>query len=256
LNNGMNRYACGIDFGTSNSSIAIAKADEVRLVSVEHTSVTIPSAIFFQQLDNKAVYGRRAIEQFLDREPGRFMRSLKRVLGTSLMNQGTLVNGAAMNFSTIIAAFLKQLKHKAEEAAEQPIEQVVMGRPVHTLLAAAEGAKIALTHQPVYQTAFDFIEEGFAVPIERTVFDDAIQADIDKIATSARQCLRDAGVPPEAIELVILTGGTTEVPAIQAEFRRLFPEAAISDANKLSSVGLGLAYDSQKRFAPPGDRLI
>ena len=72
-----------------------------------------------------------AINLFFDRQPGRFMRSLKRVLGTSLMNQGTLVNGASMNFSTIIASFLKQLKDKADLVAGQEIDSVVMGRPVH-----------------------------------------------------------------------------------------------------------------------------
>jgi hypothetical chaperone protein len=48
---------------------------------------------------------------------------------------------------------------------------------------------------------------------------------------------------------VILTGGSTELPAIQAEFRKLFPNAAVADENKLSSVGLGLAYDSASRFS-------
>lgn len=127
----MTTYSCGIDFGTSNSSIAIDKGGEIRLVPVENESVTIPSAIFFQQRDNKAFYGRRAINLFFDRQPGRFMRSLKRVLGTSLMSQGTLVNRASMNFSTIIASFLTQLKEKADLEAGQEIEQVVMGRPVH-----------------------------------------------------------------------------------------------------------------------------
>jgi hypothetical chaperone protein len=31
-------------------------------------------------------------------------------------------------------------------------------------------------------------------------------------------------------------------------FRRLFPNAALAEENKLSSVGLGLAYDSQHKF--------
>ncbi|NEU70715.1 Hsp70 family protein, partial [Spirosoma agri] len=68
------------------------------------------------------------------------------------------------------------------------------------------------------------------------------------IFASARQCLLEAGVKNEAIELVILTGGSTEVRSIQTEFKKLFPNAAIADENKLSSVGLGLAYDSQYKF--------
>lgn len=420
----MTHLSCGIDFGTSNSSIALAQNDAISLVPVEQTHVTIPSAIFFQRADNKAFYGRSAINLFFDRQPGRFMRSLKRVLGTSLMKQGTVVNGAPMNFSNIIAHFLRSLKHKADAVAGQEIENVVMGRPVHfvdnspesdaraqtelreiaqrigfkniefqfepiaaafaheaqltgeklaivvdlgggtsdftvirlsgqsihktdrssdilantgvrvggndfdkdlslaaimpeigyrstygeknlevplkpfhdlaewskvnflytpklitqtrqllhqshdkaryrrllsvlenetghALLAATESAKIALTAQETYDTPFDFVEEGFAVPIKRLLFEDAIRAEVEKIVTSATQCLQAAGVQNGAIDLVILTGGSTEVPLIQAEFRRLFPNAAIADENKLSSVGLGLAYDSRNRFGQP-----
>src|SRR5207237_6343143 len=120
----MTTISCGIDFGTSNSSIALASNGKVSLVPVEQAQVTIPSAIFFQRIDNKAFYGRVAINLFLDRQEGRFMRSLKRVLGTSLMKQGTLVNGATMNFSTIITSFLKHIKDKADAVAGQEIDNV------------------------------------------------------------------------------------------------------------------------------------
>lgn len=417
----MTPTSCGIDFGTSNSSIAIAKEDAIRLVPIEETSVTIPSAIFFRRDDNKPFYGRMAVQLFFDRQEGRFMRSLKRVLGTSLMKQGTVVNGTVMNFSTIIASFLKTLKQKADALAGQDIEHVVMGRPVHfvdqspeadaraqdelravaqrigfknvefqfepiaaafahearltgeklaivadlgggtsdftvirlsdqyihkpdrssdilantgirvggndfdkdlslnaimpelgyrstygdkqlevplkpfhdlaewskvnflytpklimqtrqllhqshdknryrrllsvlenetghTLLAEAEEAKIALTARELYQTPLPFIEEGLLIPIARDQFEAAIRHEVAKIAASATQCLQEAGVRNDAIDLVILTGGSTEVPVVQAEFRRLFPNAAIADENKLSSVGLGLAYDSRNKF--------
>ncbi|GAB4035141.1 Hsp70 family protein [Spirosoma jeollabukense] len=423
----MTTISCGIDFGTSNSSIAIDKDGEISLVPVENAQVTIPSAIFFQRSDNKAFYGRMAVNLFFDRQDGRFMRSLKRVLGTSLMKQGTLVNGASMNFTSIITSFLKQLKNKADAVAGQELEHVVMGRPVHfvdndpaadaraqdelraiaqrigfkhiefqfepiaaafaheaqlsgerlaivadlgggtsdftvirlsnkyihkadrtsdilantgirvggndfdkelslaaimpelgyrstygekflevplkpfhdlaewskvnflytpkiiqqvrqllhqshdkkryrrllnvlehetghTLLAAAEGAKIALSDQYEYKTIFDFIEADFSIAIQRSVFEEAIREDVDKIAASARQCLMEAGVRNEDIDLVILTGGTTEVYSVQAEFKRLFPNAAIADENKLSSVGLGLAYDSQNKFGKKRER--
>jgi hypothetical chaperone protein len=40
--------SCGIDFGTSNSSVAIAREGGITLVPVEDEQITIPSAIFFQ----------------------------------------------------------------------------------------------------------------------------------------------------------------------------------------------------------------
>ena len=417
----MNKISCGIDFGTSNSSIAIACNGNTKLVAVEGTSITVPSAMFFTRKGNIPYYGREAMNMFLSRKPGRLMRSLKRVLGTSIMKQGTMVNGELMKFDQIIAAFLQNLKDKANADADYEIENVVMGRPVHfvdndpgaderaqaelksiaqmlgfknidfqfepiaaafahelkitgeklalvadlgggtsdftvirlsskyigkpdrsddilantgirvggndfdkdlslaaimpelgykstygeknlevplrhywdlsewskvnflyttkiisqtrlllyqshdknrfkrllqvleqetghALLAVTEETKIALTEGSSYNTPFDFIEEGLTAQVTRDQFDEAIALQIQKISNSALQCLEDAGVQREAIDLVILTGGTTEVPSVQAEFRKLFPNAEIADENKLSSVGLGLAYDSQNKF--------
>ena len=118
----------------------------------------------------------------------------------------------------------------------------------HTLLAATEETKIALTSQSEYDAPFDFLEDGLTTKVTREQFDEAIIQKIEKISNSALQCLSDAKVQKEDIDLVILTGGSTEVPLIQTEFKKLFPNAALADENKLSSVGLGLAYDSQNKF--------
>ena len=126
--------------------------------------------------------------------------------------------------------------------------QVLEKETGHVLLAGAEASKIALTNEATYLAPFDFIEDGFSITMERSQFDASIREDVDKIAASARQCLNDAGVQAGAIDLVILTGGSTEVPLVQQAFRDLFPDAQIADQNKLSSVGLGLAYDSLYKF--------
>ncbi len=413
--------SCGVDFGTSNSSVAISKEGAVSLVPVEQHHHTIPSALFFQRKVIEPFYGREAIQCFFERKEGRFMRSLKRVLGTSLMTHGTSINGKPMKFDVIIASFLHNLKAKADAMADDELQHVVMGRPVHfidndaegdlraqhelksiaervgfkyvefqfepiaaafaheinvkeerlaivadlgggtsdftvirlsnryinktdrssdilantgvriggndfdkdlslsavmpeigykttygqknlevplkpyhdlaewskvnslynvklksqmrqmlheshdrirfkrlltvleqetghALLAATEDAKIALTGASQYQVPFNFIEDGLSIAIQRVVFEEAIQQHVQKITTCASDCLRQANVKATEIDLVILTGGSTEVPVVQTEFRKLFPSAAIADENKLSSVGLGLAYDSHYKF--------
>lgn len=413
--------SCGIDFGTSNSSVAVAENDVIALVPVEGSQVTIPSAIFFPPAGSKPVFGRAALSMFFDRKEGRFMRSLKRVLGTSLMTHGTQVNGKPLKFEKIIAAFLQNLKERTEAHVKQEITHVVMGRPVHfidnnkeadnqaqkelhgiaqqigykhiefqfepiaaafahevkiageklaivadlgggtsdftvirlsrkyvskpdrsndilantgvrvggndfdkelslsgimpeigylstygkkhlevplkyfhdlaewskvnflytprvlwqvrqflheshdknrlgrllkileqerghSLLASAEDAKIALTSQPDYIAEFNFLELELSIPITREQFETAIVNDVKKISDAASDCINNAGVKKQDIELVILTGGSTEIPMVQAAFTILFPQAEVADENKLSSVGMGLAYDSHKRF--------
>ena len=47
------------------------------------------------------------------------------------MRQGTMVNGELMKFDQIVAAFLDQMKRKAEADCGTELKHVVMGRPVH-----------------------------------------------------------------------------------------------------------------------------
>lgn len=121
---------CGIDFGTSNSAIAVSGKSGVTLAPVEGENLTLPSALFYP-VGKKPVYGREAMRCFTGGDDGRFMRSLKRMLGTQLMNFGTLVNDRPRRFDEIIGGFVSYMKHCGEHLAGSVIENVVMGRPVH-----------------------------------------------------------------------------------------------------------------------------
>ena len=125
------KTVCGIDFGTSNSTIAIVRDGETTLVPVEDSSTTIPSAIFFPAHGAAPLYGRAAIQAYTARESGRLLRSLKSILGSELMNEKTAVGGRYQTFEAILVGFLSHLKAKAEAFAQGAIDAVVMGRPVH-----------------------------------------------------------------------------------------------------------------------------
>ena len=128
----MSNIYCGIDFGTSNSSIAIAASNiKPKLIQVENSKTTIPSTIFYENGKASPVFGEYAISSYTNGDQGRFMRSLKRVLGTDLMEQGTIVNSKSVKFENILAQFIKYLKNKAEAETNSEIKNVVMGRPVH-----------------------------------------------------------------------------------------------------------------------------
>lgn len=413
--------SCGIDFGTSNSAIAINQDRHIDLIRPEADKMTIPSAMFFVGQQHDAYFGRAAIEMFLAGEEGRFMRSLKRVLGTSIMNQGTLVNGRSMKFDQIIGRFIKNLKDNAESAVQDTLENVVMGRPVHfvdgetdadkraqdeleaiakaigfkniefqfepiaaayahevnltseklalivdigggtsdftvirlsnqslmkadrsgdilsnsgvriggndldkalslqsfmpelgyktsygeknldaplkpfhdlsewskvnflythktlrqmrqilleshdkqrlkkmltvledetghMLLQEIEHTKIALTDHQEIKANLDFIDNDLHVHIMREAFEKAIKESVSKVSSTALECVSLASLKSEEINLIVLTGGSTEIPLIQQIFKSLFPHADISEENKLSSVATGLAYDSIRKF--------
>ena len=118
----------------------------------------------------------------------------------------------------------------------------------HRVLAAVEDAKITLTSEDVCDADLSFVENGFHLPLTRDNFDGAAETQVDKIETAMDECLDGAGVAAERIETIILTGGPTETPILKAMIRKRFPAAQFSEENKLSSVALGLGYDSLRRF--------
>ncbi len=126
----MQKSYCGLDFGTSNSTVGIIDAGKPRLVPVEDTRVTIPSAIFFSFEDDQTYFGRKAISEYIDGAEGRLMRALKSVLGTSLMNDSTRVKARSMTFIDILGTFIANLKAQAEHEIGDDIANVVLGRPV------------------------------------------------------------------------------------------------------------------------------
>lgn len=124
---------CGIDFGTSNTVLAFMDdaTKKAGLVPLENDSFSIPTAIFYPKGNLSPLFGREALETALGGGEGRLVRSLKRALGTSLMEQPLLVNGVRTSFANIVGRFLSHIRQRAEACLGVPVQDVTLGRPVH-----------------------------------------------------------------------------------------------------------------------------
>lgn len=126
----MAKNFCGIDFGTSNSTVCAPLDGGVALCLLEGEHRTMPSAIFFDYEDNGTHFGRDAMALYTGGVQGRLLRSLKSVLGTPLIDEVTEIRGRGTPLRQIISLFFGQLKTLAEHAVGGPVDSVVMGRPV------------------------------------------------------------------------------------------------------------------------------
>ncbi len=169
---------CGIDFGTSNSAVAVVDGDgAVRLAALEAGHSTMPTAVFHDSDDGSRRYGRAAVAAYVEGHEGRLMRSLKSILGSSLATETTqLGDGIAVRYIDIVAGFLKQLKAAAERAADAPVDRVVLGRPVYFVdddAAADRRAEEALAGAArsvgFVDVSFQFEPIAAALDYERTV---------------------------------------------------------------------------------------
>lgn len=128
---------CAIDFGTSNSAIAVPSGHgSMGLVELEPGHTTMPTAVFYfvegPELDGPPrAFGRAAVAAYVDGLDGRLMRSMKSILGSNLIDQTTDVGGGrGVKYLDIVAGYLKHLKRRAEAKVGAPIGRAVLGRPV------------------------------------------------------------------------------------------------------------------------------
>jgi hypothetical chaperone protein len=122
----------GIDFGTSNSAMAVRHGNgPARLLALENTATTLPTALFFNAEDHCTHFGRDAVEQYLAGTEGRLMRSLKSLLGSALLQDKTAVHNTAVSYQDIIAMFLRMLAQHAQKTLGGMPARVMLGRPVH-----------------------------------------------------------------------------------------------------------------------------
>jgi hypothetical chaperone protein len=130
-----------IDFGTSNSAVALpgtpGRADGVHLVALEPGQVTMPTAVFYRadtpptQPDAERLYGRAALAAYVEGIEGRLMRSMKSILGSSLLDQRTDIGGGrSVRYGDVVTGYLLRLKQLAEAEAGHPLRRLVLGRPV------------------------------------------------------------------------------------------------------------------------------
>jgi hypothetical chaperone protein len=123
--------ACGLDFGTSNSAIGVARDNAAALAPLEAGNTLIPSAVFFDyETKGRVSFGSDAIAAYVGQTEGRLMRALKSILGSSLIDEKTSLGDRMVPLAEVVGIFVRHLKRKAEEFAGQEITSVVHGRPV------------------------------------------------------------------------------------------------------------------------------
>jgi hypothetical chaperone protein len=196
--------ACGVDFGTSNSTMGWSRQGQPSLLALEDGKMTLPSVVFFNADENEFSYGRAALSTYLAGYEGRLMRSLKSLLGSGMIDGQTEVGGRALPFRALLSQFIGELKQRGERAAGRRFDSVVLGRPVHFVDDSAEADQLAQ----------DTLEEiARAVGFKHIAFQyEPIAAAFDYESTIARE---------ELVLIADIGGGTSDFSLV-----RLSPERA------------------------------
>lgn len=124
------QHFCGLDFGTSNSTIGIYQNGNCQLVATENRKKAMRSAIFYDFQLKKFFFGQEGIDAYFDTGHGRLMMALKSVLGSSLMYEKTAMYDKFITYVDILGYFIHHIKTIAETELQTELTQVVAGRPV------------------------------------------------------------------------------------------------------------------------------
>lgn len=177
--------ACGVDFGTSNSTVGWVRPGEPVLLALEDGKPTLPSVVFFNADDDQVRYGRAALADYLEGYDGRLMRSLKSLLGTPLMEGQTEVAGRALPFRQLLGHFIGEVKRRAEREAGRPFERAVFGRPVYFVDDDPDADRLAEDTLADIARAVGFTDIGFQYEPIAAAFDYESRIDREELVLIA-----------------------------------------------------------------------
>ena len=179
-------FRVGLDFGTSNSGVAVYDGQQVRLLPIDRKNVLpeVVKTVLYITRDYHASIGQEAIELYYrhnvnrqrhyvkqwageidytgadlhyvrdvyvyvdELKPGRLMQYLKTALRKSTPGgyEGTQIFERFYTIGELVQVYLGLLKKRAEELLGEPIRSVTLGRPVQYSELAGAGCQIRGNH--------------------------------------------------------------------------------------------------------------
>jgi len=182
----------GLDFGTTNSAIAVADSDrQATLATFADGSSTITnfrSILYFPARDRSSPQkaetqaGPEAINSYLDADTkGRLIVSIKSYLASPLFTS-TSINGRNYTLEDLIAIILRRLRTTAMEQFGTSASQVVLGRPVRFSGAEDEaGEQLALQRLTTAAELAGFKQVSFELEPVAAAYQYETQLDHDEL---------------------------------------------------------------------------
>ena len=115
----------------------------------------------------------------------------------------------------------------------------------HGLYEAVGRLKRALSTADHGMFAFEDEDLSIRAEVTRTDFERWIAPDLARIGETVDDALAGAGLAPDQIDHVFLTGGSSLIPAVRALFEARFGTGRIASGDELTSIAHGLALIGQ-----------
>ncbi|QRK12454.1 Hsp70 family protein [Archangium violaceum] len=141
--------ACGLDFGTSNTAIALPDGTVLPISPGYSDPRLYRSVIFFPEDEREVYTGAPAITRYLEDHSGRFIQSVKSFLHSASF-RATQIRGRTWLIEDLVALLLRRVRDAAASQMGAAPESVVLGRPA---LFAPDPEADALAEQRLRRAA-------------------------------------------------------------------------------------------------------
>ena len=112
------------------------------------------------------------------------------------------------------------------------------------LLTACRHLREALTEQTAHTVAVGIGAAKIELSLTRLAFESLAQPLVERTVACARQVLKDAGVAITGVQGIVLVGGATRMPVVQAGVQAFFQQKPLTDLDPDQVVALGAALQA------------
>lgn len=140
---------------------------------------------------------------------------------------------------------IRQLKSIADDRKPiENLEELIDDNYGFLLFQAIEKAKCELSSQDETKVFFNDFGITIKENVSRSEFEQMISADTEKIQKCVQEVLSNGSIKSDDIDVVFLTGGSSNIPYIKKVFENMFGAHKVRRTDVFTSVAYGLGISA------------